>query len=127
MSHRKMSCLVIEIALGFTEEIYVHARYCFDVRSWPIHSRPITGETFRVQELSDSEHDEHEAVLATPLLSPSPTADLNVASAVMNVGHQRAALELRNLTLEREVRVTALWRDIQKPRRQPSNTRAEAK
>lgn len=62
-----------------------------------------------MQELSDSDHDGHEAVLATPPLSSSPTADLNVASAVTNVGHQRAALELRNLTLEREVRVAISW------------------
>ena len=62
-----------------------------------------------MQELSDSDHDGHEAVLATPPLSLSPTADLNVASAVTNVGHQRAALELRNLTLEREVRMAISW------------------
>lgn len=63
-------------------------------------------ETFRLQELSDSDHDGLEAVLAAAPPTSSSTADVTaVAASVMNVGHQRAALELRNLTLEREVGV----------------------
>ena len=61
-------------------------------------------ETFRLQELSDSDHDGLEAVLTTAPPASSSTPDATaVAASVMNVGHQRAALELRNLTLEREV------------------------
>lgn len=71
------------------------------------------GEIFRIQELSDCDDDGLGAVLATsrPTASP-PTFPATVLSPVaaaapvgMNVGHQRAALELRNLTLEREASV----------------------
>lgn len=72
--------------------------------------RSSAGEIFQVQEMSDSDEDNGdgfvEPVRATkPSLSSSssPTADVTAASAaVMNAGHQRASLELRNLALERE-------------------------
>lgn len=67
--------------------------------------RSSAGEAFHVQEMSDSDNDGLEHVLATTPLPSSPTADVAAASAVINVGHQRASLELRNLALEREASV----------------------
>ncbi|CAM9582591.1 unnamed protein product, partial [Scytosiphon promiscuus] len=73
-------------------------------------SRPGAGEIFRIQELSDCDNDGLGAVLSTsrPVASSStfPATVTPIAAAApvtMNVGHQRAAMELRNLTLEREV------------------------
>lgn len=67
-----------------------------------------------VHELSDCDEDGLEAVLAAS--NPTPPSQTCTAAAAahaaaaaapvtMNLGHQRAALELRNLTLEREASV----------------------
>ncbi|CAM9202412.1 unnamed protein product [Ectocarpus sp. 4 AP-2014] len=65
-------------------------------------SRPGVGEVFRVQELSDCDEDGLESVLATSS-PPAVTTAAAATVAAVNMGHQRASLELRNLALEREV------------------------
>ncbi|CAN0220865.1 unnamed protein product, partial [Ectocarpus sp. 8 AP-2014] len=67
-----------------------------------LDSRPGAGEVFRVQELSDCDEDGLESVLATSS-PPAATATAAATVAAVNMGHQRASLELRNLALEREV------------------------
>ncbi|CAM9346514.1 unnamed protein product [Ectocarpus sp. 13 AM-2016] len=67
-----------------------------------LDSRPGAGEVFRVQELSDCDEDGLESVLATSS-PPAVTTAAAATIAAVNMGHQRASLELRNLALEREV------------------------
>ncbi|CAN0395389.1 unnamed protein product [Ectocarpus sp. 12 AP-2014] len=67
-----------------------------------LDSRPGAGEVFRVQELSDCDEDGLESVLATSS-RPAVTTAAAATVATVNMGHQRASLELRNLALEREV------------------------
>lgn len=67
-------------------------------------SRPGAGEVFRVQEMSDCDEDGLESVLSTSS-PPAVTAAAAATVAAVNMGHQRASLELRNLALEREVSV----------------------
>ncbi|CAM9575233.1 unnamed protein product [Ectocarpus fasciculatus] len=69
-----------------------------------LDSRPGAGEVFRVQELSDCDEDGLESELATSS-PPAVTAAAAAATvAAVNMGHQRASLELRNLALEREAK-----------------------
>ncbi|CAB1120812.1 unnamed protein product [Ectocarpus sp. CCAP 1310/34] len=67
-----------------------------------VRTRPGAGEVFRVQELSDCDEDGLESVLATSS-PPAVTTAAAATVAAVNMGHQRASLELRNLALEREV------------------------
>lgn len=61
-------------------------------------------DSLRVQDLLDSDNEALEALSAS-VSSTSAAVPWAVAAAnsTINVGHERAALELRNLTLEREV------------------------